>query len=802
MRQQILASALAIISICPPTFAGEPDGAVVNFNYKSGEISADFIEWVASYGARKPIKAEGASDVEYYVKEVCGTVADVNRVLFRKALERQGVEISAEGMVAPPEGGTLMLPPCLPTPKATSTARVVLSGERLWDYYTSSPMVEALDVETIAPVSPGEIIASQSGNEAGGYFSDALSGVDLSDPAQVQDFTDEYLQGKTGGARPSGEIAWDAFLAGNALVLSGADAEVTTKALATTLDKAGEGNKAAAVEQAVQAAIKRWSGRNAISSEGWTEVFKSTQPSNNTEITWFDPAPSPSKNPANLQPGDIVVTPTTVTQSVQIPVDGSLLSKDESEHALAFLQKNPPPPPSATEPAASADVTLMETQPMDAVDDATCANATYKMWGTSEFARDFGNAAMRSRILSYRKGHLATNASIVVIDSGFIRAQEQGPFRDEIFTEVAELLHEQTAPLELQERRIHGTTVAGLALGGPDLWGLAAALGLKLTITPATIYDALLIDNVLTPSFQYEWMKDALQGAGDVYNISFASKNVLQMAVFQSYLGPASGKLFVVAAGNNNMNNDTKGADIGDIDIFPQRYGGSVQGSNLITVAAYDGSKLANFSNYSTTHVSIAAPGCAITSWKPADDNTRYQEQRFTGTSYAAPIVAHLAGMLKALMPTRYSSPAWVRARILASADLVQGLKGTEDGKGVEDGRLLNAIKAISIHEDVIEVEQNGQKRLLTGQLQLAGGVNDLCTNAGTPEGNPILLKFATYATPGSENDSIIYYMRGGILEHDKVCKRKTAALAFTTSNGSTEIINLSDIRDIVFKVP
>lgn len=799
MRQQSLASVIAAISLGSPVLAAEPDAALVSFTYKNGEISKDFIEWVASVGARKPVKASEGRKLDDYVKAICGSVADINQALFRRTLEKQGIEVPADGTVNPPEGGMLLLPPCLPTPKATSTARVVLSGEQLWDYYESSPMVAATDVEGVTPVSPGEIIASQPDSNPGGFFSEAISSIDISDTSQVQAFIEAYLRGKTGAARPEGEIAWDAFLAGNALVLSGADADVTTKALATTLDKAGEGHKSLAVGQAVQAAIKRWSGKNAITSENWTQVSQSLDPGSDTppakNITWFDPAPDPSKDPTKLQPGDIVVTVTPADQTVQIPVDGALLSKDASENAVAYLQKNPPPP-STTADAPSPDVTLMDTQPMDAVNGTSCDNATYKMWGTPQFARDFGNAAMRTRMLSYRKGHQATDASIVVIDSGFVRVRERGAFRDESFTEVADLLHEQTAPAELQARRIHGTSVAGLALGGPDLWGLSATLGLRLTITPATIYEVRLINNVPTATFQFEWMKEAITGAGDIYNISFASKNADQMDIFETYLGTASGKLFVVAAGNNKMNNDTKGGDIGDIDIFPQRFGGNGQGPNLITVAAFDGMKLAGFSNYSSKHVSIAAPGCAIRSWKPTDDDARYEEERFTGTSYAAPIVAHLAGMIKSLMPARHSSPAAVRARILASADLMKDLKE------VEDGRLLNPIKAISIHEDVVEVEQNGVKRLLIGNLQLAGGINDLCVDAGAIEGNPPLLKFATDPTPEGDKDSTIYFLRGGILENGKVCKRKSATLAFETSDGSIELIKLSDVRDIVFKVP
>lgn len=44
MRQQILASALAVISLCPPMRRRARRHGGENFNYKAGEISADFLE--------------------------------------------------------------------------------------------------------------------------------------------------------------------------------------------------------------------------------------------------------------------------------------------------------------------------------------------------------------------------------------------------------------------------------------------------------------------------------------------------------------------------------------------------------------------------------------------------------------------------------------------------------------------------------------------------------------------------------------------------------------------------------------
>ncbi|NSY98857.1 S8 family peptidase [Agrobacterium tumefaciens] len=417
------------------------------------------------------------------------------------------------------------------------------------------------------------------------------------------------------------------------------------------------------------------------------------------------------------------------------------------------------------------------------------------MWGTPDFAGSFAATAMRNRMLAYRAGVRTFKADIVIVDSGFVRAMDAAPFTEDAFTQVTDLLHEQTAPASLGSKRAHGTMVAGLALGGPHLWGMTSSLGLEVKITPATVFDVRTQNGVQTPLFRTQWLLDAIGGDGDIFNISLASKDEAQMNAFSHYIGKGESKLFVVAAGNNNMNNDTRGVDINDTKLFPQRFGGNERGPNLITVAAYDGKGLATFSNYSESYVSIAAPGCAVASWTPNPDNSRYIEQKVTGTSFASPIVAHVAAIVKALMPIRYAQPRYVRARILAGSDL------RSDINGVEDGRLLNPIKTISIYEDVLEIEKDGVRRLLFGKISSPLQVSDLCQDQGTPEGNPRLLKFARDPNPSGDKDSILYFIRDGILDNTKKCKRKPTNIVFTPSVGQQDIINLKDVTDLIFRM-
>ncbi len=121
--------------------------------------------------------------------------------------------------------------------------------------------------------------------------------------------------------------------------------------------------------------------------------------------------------------------------------------------------------------------------------------------------------------------------------------------------------------------------------------------------------------------------------------------------------------LFVFAAGNDGMNNDE----------FPTSPAG-VKAPNVITVAATFGRKmLASFSNYGQS-VDVAAPGVNILSSVP--DN---HYLRVSGTSQAAPYVAHLAADIKDANPE------------LAPVQIKKILMGTVDKKAYLEGKVKSA---------------------------------------------------------------------------------------------------------------
>lgn len=140
-----------------------------------------------------------------------------------------------------------------------------------------------------------------------------------------------------------------------------------------------------------------------------------------------------------------------------------------------------------------------------------------------------------------------------------------------------------------------------------------------------------------------------------------------------SFVNASPNTLFVIAAGNDGMNND----------LFPASPA-NIKTGNAITVAATDGlSKLASFSNYGEKMVDIAAPGVAIRSAIPGGEYVH-----LSGTSQAAPHVANVAGQVLDANPTLTSSD--VRRVLMDTVDLKPFLTGK-----VASGGIVNLERAL-----------------------------------------------------------------------------------------------------------
>ena len=128
----------------------------------------------------------------------------------------------------------------------------------------------------------------------------------------------------------------------------------------------------------------------------------------------------------------------------------------------------------------------------------------------------------------------------------------------------------------------------------------------------------------------------------------------------------SAGEIFVVAAGNGASN----------IDNTPT-YPMSWNLSNVVSVAAVDDTgNLANFSNYGSQSVSIAAPGVSILSTEPGKSYNIT-----TGTSMAAPFVTGVMDLVWSEHPTW--SAQQVIQDVMSTATQLPSLKGKVISNGM-----------------------------------------------------------------------------------------------------------------------
>lgn len=248
----------------------------------------------------------------------------------------------------------------------------------------------------------------------------------------------------------------------------------------------------------------------------------------------------------------------------------------------------------------------------------------------------------------------------------------------------------------------HGTHVAGLAIGGPEVFQDGGA-----DFDPTVIFDPdrdgmswmrVTILNVAReddarrlPATAMSDLSTALNfPAGPrIVNMSFAYVGSDQIGAINQLLQESvdSQDLFVAAAGNEGVN-------VSSGPTLPASQGGLLR-PNVITVAAHDGNfQLAQFSNFGESRVDIAAPGCMRRSWIGRSTDTT----SLSGTSMAAPAVSFSAALLASL---RHDvTPQILKRRIVLGGDLLRG-----DRAGDITFRVgLNPMRSLAaMFDDVLE---------------------------------------------------------------------------------------------------
>ena len=223
-----------------------------------------------------------------------------------------------------------------------------------------------------------------------------------------------------------------------------------------------------------------------------------------------------------------------------------------------------------------------------------------------------------------------------------------------------------------QDGNGHGSHVAGtIAAAGNNSAGLiGVAPGAR--VLPLRVMDdsgSGWMSNIAA-GFEY-----AADRGVPIVNASLGGS---RSSVLEDIIAAHPRTLFVVAAGNDNVNDD---------DPDAAEYPCAFPEANVVCVGASNQSDArASFSNYGATSVDLFAPGVSILStWKDTTDAYRL----LSGTSMATPHVAGAAAL--ALSANPGANSAQLKWALLSSADAKPAL----DGKAVTGGR-LNADAAVA----------------------------------------------------------------------------------------------------------
>ncbi len=225
----------------------------------------------------------------------------------------------------------------------------------------------------------------------------------------------------------------------------------------------------------------------------------------------------------------------------------------------------------------------------------------------------------------------------------------------------------------------HGTHCAGIASAVTDNGAGIAGTGWNCTIMPVRAGYKFINDPGLpggTIPWVYVGVKSAADNGADIIRLSWGGGGFSNYANEVINYAYNKGVLIIAAAGNNDAGPGYYAAH------YPSAY------DHVISVAAtrYWIDKKATFSLYHES-VDICAPGDAIYSTYP---NNTYVE--LSGTSMASPMVAGVAGLVKALHPEWNNDR--VALQILETADNID--EENKDYKGWLGFGRVNAYRAVT----------------------------------------------------------------------------------------------------------
>ncbi|MBI4250539.1 S8 family serine peptidase [Candidatus Uhrbacteria bacterium] len=254
---------------------------------------------------------------------------------------------------------------------------------------------------------------------------------------------------------------------------------------------------------------------------------------------------------------------------------------------------------------------------------------------------------------------------------------------------------------DLSPKGLHGTAVAGIIGAVRD-----NAIGIGGIVKNVKIMPLLVADGqgVTNSQIVDRAIKYAADHGASIINLSFSTNGEdqffpqLDTSIDYAF---SKGAVVVGAAGNGDVKT---GAGL-HLNNFPQSpVCNTRRGTTGLGVAALDntdratnGNKIATWSNYGSNCISLSAPGTRLyttTADKYQKEGKLYGAE--SGTSFATPVVAGIAALLKATYPTMTATN--IIERLLATADPIDEYNPDKAG---HVGKRVNAFKALAAGKPV-----------------------------------------------------------------------------------------------------
>lgn len=224
----------------------------------------------------------------------------------------------------------------------------------------------------------------------------------------------------------------------------------------------------------------------------------------------------------------------------------------------------------------------------------------------------------------------------------------------------------------------HGTLVAGLigAAGNNDQLG--TGLNWKVKIMPIVAVDRMGSGNYtdIINAINY-----AVNNGADVINLSlttYQDNNEFRQALYNAY---RKGVVVVAAAGNSLQ-------DLNNNPVYPACFDSNTKENWILGVGAMTVDKYSTvFSNYGKACVDLYAPGEKIYSTQRYAPRYNFPDEfggSWQGTSFATPIVAGAAALVKSIRPDW--SAKEIIAALLARTDLTSEQKNKSAGIALDVG--------------------------------------------------------------------------------------------------------------------